>query len=218
MDTTFKIIKANRKADLINFISKLCKWEVKTSIDNELIEIGKTPVFVTYGKTYIRIQDTKDDPAKITQLFYDTPLDYKKYADNIAGIVKSSLDRIVEKKNIQIARNEYLELFSKFMDVNKYQYEPYTIDRFEAGDEIYTFISDNNFSVDIYLNSDKKLKFAPQINKKIIQGLSPVSVADHTVYISIIDATVKKIEKLKKVMSLIINDINKVVDANINKK
>jgi len=213
MDLKFKIKKVNRKADLISFVKDICKCDI--SINSDMVEIDKTPVFVTFGKTYIRIQDTKDEPEKITQLFYDIPLDSQKYSQKINDIVESSKRRIKEGQNTSKLRDKYSELFGKFMISNKYTYEPYTIDKFEVSDELYVISSDNNFKIEMYLDSNKKLKFCPIIDKRIIKNLSPIDMDDHKTYINIIDTTIKKIEKLKKVMALIIVDINTVIEVNI---
>lgn len=219
MDQTFSIKKSAKKVDFLNFVESVCAQSADV-IEKDCYAINGTPIFVIFGKTYIRVQDSKENPKKITQLFYDTPLILDKYTIKIGDIIESSKERIEKMEKMVSIKESLISLLRKFNTNNKYTYEPYTLDSPEMHDDfdsilhsgdtnyIGTISSENNFNIGVSIDDKGKLFYNPKMDHKITSDLSPDSVSETNEYIIIIDTIIKKIDKLKKVMVLIINDLN----------
>ena len=219
MDQTFNIKKSTRKVDFLNFLGGARAQQVDVVEKNCYIVAG-TPIFAIFGKTYIRVQDYRENPKKITQFFYDVSLTLDKYNKKIDDIIKSSKERIEKMEKMAAIKESLVSLLTDFVVNNKYTYEPYTLDTselldildgaFHSGDTNYigTISSENNFSIKISIDNEGKLFYNPKMDYRITSDLSPDSVSETNEYITIVDTIIKKIDKLKKVMALIINDLN----------
>jgi hypothetical protein len=223
----FKIKKTSKKLDLIKFLSDECGYGVNIDDKDNIIDVNGTSIHIIFGKTYIRIQDAEIEPSKITQLFYNINLDSDKYKKKISEVVKMS----VSKTELLIRNNtmadSYKSLLTKFIGANKYHYEPYDIGTSDMAIDtmsmvypdnmeiIGTVVSDKNFTIDITMGTDGKLIFHPIVYRDIISNLSTLAVTNAKDYISITQGVMDKIDKLKKVMAIIINDITTLVNVNM---